>query len=221
MANRPSYFIKDGKITERGFEFQWFAGFAPSQKQKSIASLHSAIKAAYPAAKPLEISTKGLDPLGVKLSAFNLKLDGCPLECVFQSSKVFDDGTDKPHTEWLTLHPKEVKAAAGALHKQGIKLTGFSYNGTDFPLTPTTAFYDYIYIDAVRQSLTEDEITHIKEYDFFTDIEFNPNRSLNTQARTAALIKQMLTDFGTLPKLSAEDFIAYHKGHIKDVRKPK
>ncbi len=212
MANRPAYYIKDGKVCERDFEFQWFAGFAPSQKQKSIASLHNAIKALGPDARPLEISTKGTDPLGVMLSAFNLKLDGRPLECVFQSSKVFNDSTGKPHTEWLTLHPKEAKAAAGELHGQGLQLVAFSYNGYEFPLTPTTAFYDYIYIKAVCESLSEADIARIKDYDYFTDIEFNPRRSVNTQARTAALIKVMLTEYGSLPDMPPEEFIEFHRG---------
>ena len=113
MAKRPVYFIKNSIVCEREVKFEWFAGFAISQKQKSINSLHSAIKKLAPDARPLEISTKGTEPLGVKLSAFNLKLDDYPLECVFQSSKVFDD-TNAPHTEWLTLHPKEAKGKAAS-----------------------------------------------------------------------------------------------------------
>ena len=39
----------------------------------------------------LEISTKSENDFGQKLSAFVLKLDGVLLECVFQSSKVFEN----------------------------------------------------------------------------------------------------------------------------------
>ena len=214
MATRPVYYIFGGKVCGRDMEFEWFAGFSVSQKQKSVNSLHNAIRTLVPDAHPLEISTKSTEPLGVKLSAFNLKLDGRPLECVFQSSKVFDDGTDKPHTEWLSLHPKEAKTAAVAMHSAGLKLTAFEYNGIRFPLLPKTAFYDYIYLNAVRESLTADEIAHLADYDHFTDIEFNPKRSLNTQARTAALLKQILSDFGELRSFEPEEFIGYHQAHI-------
>ena len=43
MANRPAYSINNGKVIRKDYDFQWFAGFAPSQKQKSINSLHEAI----------------------------------------------------------------------------------------------------------------------------------------------------------------------------------
>lgn len=214
MATRPVYFISSGQVCEREVEFEWFAGFAISQKQKSVNSLHSAIRTLVPDARPLEISTKSTEPLGTKLSAFNLTLDGRPLECVFQSSKVFDDGTDMPHTEWLNLHPKEAKASAGALHSAGVKLTAFEYNGIRFPLLPKTVFYDYIYLNAVRESLTADEIAHLAYFDHFTDIEFNPKKSINTQARTAALLKLILSGFGELHRFTPDEFISYHKKHI-------
>ena len=214
MATRPVYYISGGKVCGRDVEFEWFAGFSVSQKQRSVNCLHAAISTLVPNAHPLEISTKSTEPLGVKLSAFNLKLDGRPLECVFQSSKVFDDGTGKPHTEWLSLHPKEAKTAAGTMHSAGMKLTAFEYNSVRFPLLPKTAFYDYIYLNGVRESLTADEISRIADFDHFTDIEFNPKRSLNTQARTAALLKQILSDFGELRSFEPEEFIKYHQAHI-------
>lgn len=71
-----------------------------------------------------------------------------------------------------------------------------------------------IYIAAVKESLTADEINAISEYDYFTDIEFNPAKSVNTQARTAALIKLILDEYGYLPDFSKEDFIKYHREHI-------
>ena len=214
MAIRPAYFIKDNKVVEKNFDFKWFSGFAVSQKQKSICSLHSKIKTEYPLANPLEISTKGEVPIGNKLSAFNLRLNSIPLECVFQSSKVFND-TYKPHTEWINLHPKETKAAARVLHEQGKVLTGFFYDEESFPLLPKTVFYDYIYLKAVAESLTVEEINSVLNYDFFTDIEFNPRKSINTQARTVALLRQILLQFGNLKSFSKDEFIEYHKEHIQ------
>ncbi len=47
----------------------------------------------------------------------------------------------------------------------------------------------------------------------FTDIEFNPKKSINTQARSVALIRQLLADYGELPDLSKNEFIRYHEAH--------
>ena len=75
-------------------------------------------------------------------------------------------------------------------------------------------FYDFIYISAVKQSLATDEIHAISNYNYFTDIEFNPTKSINTQARAAAMIKLILDEYGYLPDFQKQDFIQYHKEHI-------
>lgn len=102
MAQRPFYmpnlkntgeFILEDKV-----EFNFFTGFALSQKQKSIISFHDSIKNYIGFdTKILEISSKSLDILGVNLSAFNLKIrlkNGIvsTVESVFQGSKVFENG---------------------------------------------------------------------------------------------------------------------------------
>lgn len=93
-------------------------------------------------------------------------------------------------------------------------MRAFRYQDEDFPLTPKTVFYDYIYIAAVKNTLTADEIREILSYNFFTDIEFNPAKSINTQARTASLIKLILEEYGCLRDFSKDEFIQYHKGHV-------
>ena len=72
MAKRPAFFIRQEKVVQDIFSFEWFSGFAISQKQKSIESLHHAILKADADARPLEISTKSREAIGVNLSAFNL-----------------------------------------------------------------------------------------------------------------------------------------------------
>ena len=73
---------------------------------------------------------------------------------------------------------------------------------------------NYIYIAAVKQSLTKAQIHAMTNYIYFTDIEFNPAKSINTQARTAALMKLILEEYGHLPEFSKEDLIQYHKEHV-------
>lgn len=166
-----------------------------------------AVHGADPSARPLEVSAKNREVLGRMLSAFNLKLDGCALENVFQSGKVFEHGG--PYPDLLDVPPKEAKRD-GRLKSSGA-LTAFRYQGRDFPLT---VFYDYIYYSAVRESLGRDEIRAILEYDHFTNIGFNPARSVNTQAKRAAMLRLTLEEHGCLPDLPAEEFIRYHREHI-------
>lgn len=210
MAERPAFLLDGQRVTGRTYSFQWFPGFAVSQKQKSIESLHSAIRAADTDAAPLEISTKGKEPLGVKLSAFSLKLNGHTLENIFQSAKVFENGG--PYPDPLEVSPREAK------HDERLKTSGplkaFRYEGEDFPLLPKTVFYDFIYLAAVRQSLTAEELRAISGYNYFTDIEFNPTRSINTQARTVALLRLILDERGYLPGFSKDEFIQYHTAHV-------
>ena len=182
MAQRPAFFIRQGKVVSDMYSFEWFSGFAVSQKQKSIKSLHNAIIKTDVNAKPLEISTKSMENIGTKLSAFNLKINNYALENIFQSSKVFEKGG--PYLDLLDRLPKEAKRDE-RLRNSGI-LKAFRYQNEEFPLIPQTVFYDFIYITAIKESFTIDEILN---YNYFTDIEFNPAKSINTQARAAALLR--------------------------------
>lgn len=210
MAERPAFFIRQGKVVSEVYSFEWFSGFAVSQKQKSIASLHNAIIKADKSAKPLEISTKSKETIGIKLSAFNLKLNNYTLENVFQSAKVFERGGS--YLDLLDVLPKEAKRDE-RLRNSG-SLRAFRYQNEDFPLIPKTVFYDFIYITAIKKSFLTDEINAISNYNYFTDIEFNPAKSINTQARTVAMIKLILGEYGYLPDFDKKDFIQYHKEHI-------
>ena len=210
MAIRPAYFIKDGKVVRKDYDFEWFSGFAVTQKQKSIASLHETIKSSDSESKPLEISTKGTDSLGAKLSAFNLKLNGYTLENIFQSSKVFENGG--PYHDLLNVHPKDAKRD-GRLRTSG-DLTAFVLGENRFPLEPKTLFYDYIYIQAVKKSIPENEMQILLNYTHYTDIEFNPQKSINTQAKSAAIIRLLLGKYGDLPEMSVNEFTVFHKQFV-------
>ena len=210
MAKRPAFFIRQGKVVHEMFSFEWYPGFSISQKQKSIQSLHDAIAETDGAARPLEISTKSQEPLGIRLSAFHLKIKNHTLENVFQSAKVFEHGG--PYLDLLDRSPKEAKRDE-RLRTSG-NLTAFLYQKEAFPLVPKTVFYDFLYLTAVRESFTVEEIHSILSYNYFTDIEFNPSKSINTQARTAAMLKLIAEEYGYLPPFEKEDFIQYHKEHI-------
>lgn len=211
MAERPAYFPKFDTIgvETRSFEFPWSGGFALVQKQKNIAALHAAIVQRGAGGAPLEISSKSKVETGVKLSAFNLTLtlDGveCSVESIFQASKVFENAG--PFPELYAKPSREVRDSVKA-HDNGA-LVAFDLNGDRWPLRPTTAFYDWIYLKALVAK--PDLANALAEFDCFTDIEFNPKKSLNCQAYAAALYRS-LVHAGKLEEAlsSKEAFLRLH-----------
>ena len=206
MATRPAWALKDSRVIKCNFDFTWNGGFAVSQKQKNIKALHEAIDKQFHE-QALEISTKSLDDLGKRMSAFTLKLDGVLLECVFQSGKVFSNGG--PYKDLLEVSPKEAKGDERL--KTSGNLTAFEYNDVRWPLEPKTAFYDYLYVKAALAEFSDKELRSLDAYTWFTDIEFNPNKSINSQARSVAILKAVLKDSAQQTLSSPELWISYHK----------
>lgn len=189
MASRPVFISTGpdrGLIRTVAVEFEWFPGFAASQKQKSIASLHDAALSEVGPGRYLEISSKSPNLQGTQLSAFHLIVEGfaehsVAVENAFQGSKAFELGG--PYTDLYKVSPLEAKRDP-RLQTSGA-LTHFETPRESWPLSPQTAFYDWVYIRA----LTDDPrlLKRIEEFSGFTDIEFNPRKSLNCQARSCAL----------------------------------
>lgn len=190
MAERPLFFpVIDGSalVQTKYVEFQWFPGMSVSQKQKSVDSLHAAAHRLTDIHSVLEISSKSRKELGVALSAFNLTFTTIKqnrtfsVECAFQGSKVFEHGG--PYIDIFNKTSREAKKDE-RLRSSG-RLIGFRFFGMDWGLEPQTAFYDWLYINALKKhpGVTE----QLLEYSGFTDIEFNPERSINCQAYSVAL----------------------------------
>lgn len=165
-------------------EFTWFSGFSVAQKRRSIHSLHEAYLRRHPGKKLLEISSKGENPLGVQLSAFNLMMPvgerTAAVECAFQAGKVFEKGG--PYVDLLGLTPREARRDARL--KESGRLIGFSLLGEDWRTDPKDAYYRWLYLQALVAN--PDLAQQLLEYDGFTDIEFNPARQINCQAIAAA-----------------------------------
>ena len=210
MAVRPAWRYHGGIVEICDFEFQWNGGFAVSQKRKNIAALHGAIMRRF-GENALEISTKSLSELGQRLSAFNLTLGGVILECVFQSGKVFENGG--PYTDLLERSPKEAKRDERL--KTSGKLTAFEYEGKRWGLEPRSAFYDHLYIKSVLEAFTEEEPEALGGYVWFTDIEFNPGKSINSQARAAALLKAVRADGAKELLGDPEKWTKYHESKTR------
>lgn len=199
MAKRPIFVPEPngGLVEERTVEFKWFPGFAMVQKQRSIESLHLSSSAEPDVSQVLEVSTKSPQRLGVQLSAFNLSIaiaghgHQVLLEAAFQGSKVF--ASQGPFTHLYSVQSgTEVKRFMKELPED--ELTCFQFDGNQWALTPRTAFYDWLYIGALRELVAnaDDFEDALLGYDAFTDIEFNPAKSINCQARSCALYAALL-----------------------------
>jgi hypothetical protein len=214
MATKMCFKVNENKVfDEEIVEFTYIKGMAFSQKCKNVLSFHSSIQAQFPSAKILEISTKSNNPLGVALSAFNLTLDGSPVECLYHSGKVFTDGTD---FEFLKSYlPRDAKRYVRENSDKVLRC--YKYKGREIPLDTGTLFYDYIYICALMQHPEVSSV--LVEYDLFTDIEFNEKKGLNCQARSCAIYSYMLRT-GTVDKYmgSMESFkkIYFGRNEITD-----
>jgi len=193
MAERPVFIPNCSGprlVDEVMVDFKWHPGMSASQKMKNVDSLHEA--AMRRGLGPLlEVSSKSAAQTGKKLSAFSLQVPyrdrTIPLECAFQGSKVFEKGG--PFTDLYDVDARTAKRDP-RLRESG-RLTGFSFEGERFPLVPATAFYDWLYFRALSPYL--DFIERVGDSCVaFTDIEFNPQKSIACQARSLALVISLL-----------------------------
>lgn len=195
--------------------FQWHPGMSKSQKQKSIHELHS-VAHSLGFNRVLEISSKSENELGIKLSAFNLLIETkknkrvFTVETAFQGSKVFSRGG--PYKDLFGMD--SLSAKRDIRLKESGSLIGFEFFGKSFPTEPRTYFYDWIYINALVQN--EKLAEEVLSYDAFTDIEFNPKKSINCQAHAVAIFIS-LSRRGMLKEAlsSPEDFLFLLKEHYQ------
>jgi uncharacterized protein DUF6977 len=213
MAERPIFVPASAStelVKEIFFQMKWHSGFAPIQKEKNIDALHAAAAGFSPL---LEVSSKSKKISGQHLSAFHLKVQSVrhgeiSLECAFQGSEVFERGGP-----FADLYNQDVREAKRDPRLRGSgPLTGFQFDGFSFPLEPKTVFYDWLYINSIYPH--REWCKKLYGYAGFTDIEFNPYRSINCQARSCALfltlMKRELLDAAIK---SPEDFIRVISGY--------
>ena len=114
-------------------DFDWFPGFALSQKRKSQISLHHNFLHVYPNKRILEVSSASLYSLGSELSAMHLHkrtaLGLTTVESAFQSSRIYCSGNKEigPFHEYLFLSGKECKKKVKELSKQNLIKGGDSF----------------------------------------------------------------------------------------------
>ena len=161
-------------------------------------NLHEAAISKHRIRSILEISTRSQNELGISLSAFNLQISimgrKYPVEAVYQSSKVFQNGG--PFLDLMSASSLDSKKDLRL--KNSGELVGFRFENQDWPLTTSPNFYDYLYIRALMESSNK---TKILEFDAFSDIAFNQTslaskagKSFNCQARSAAIYVSLLSE---------------------------
>mgnify|MGYP000709871889 CR=1 FL=1 len=187
MANRPIFTPNLEKIGVKttNIDFKWH-GIFPEQKKKSITELHHVANECG-ISNILDISSKSEVYIGIQLSAFNLIIttkkhkQRFTVEMAFQGSKVFENGG--PYTDLLYM--TSLAAKQDPRLKSSGSLIAFRFFNIEFPLLPRTYFYDWLYINALVQNPTLAK--DVLRFDSFSDIEFNPQHSINCQAHSVAL----------------------------------
>ena len=189
MVRRPVFVPDSDKpyVSEVSLDFEYFPGSSIQQKQRSVASLHASYVARFPSSRVLEVSSKSERDIGVQLSAFNLMIEhpgrgSYSVECAFQASKVFLHGG--PFVDLFNASSRAAKTDR-RLRESG-ELVGFKYLTDQFPLEPKTYFYDWLYASALCRH--DKLVEQVMMFDAFTDIEHNPERSINCQARSVAKV---------------------------------
>jgi len=233
MAERPIFGSapESSELVKEVFlPLKWHPGFAQSQKEKNIEALHAAARE-QGFSPLLEISSKSKSERGRHMSAFYMMVPTkqygrIKLELAFQGSKVFERGG--PFTDLYCKGDKEIgEAKRDPRLKESGPLVGFCFEGIEFPLEPKSVFYDWLYCSFLSEY--RDWAVKLYEYAGFSDIEFNPYRSINCQARSAALFLSLMklqvldealqspSDFvgvllrsGYRPQLRSEDFAPQH-----------
>ena len=173
----------------------------------------------YTEGKILEVSTKSVNlALGVELSGMVLRYtdsdsgESYSVLNWFQSTKQYtkDGKVYGPYPELRSLEPKEAKrfldpridkkiAARYAENElfvrireeiSGAVISSFMFKGEHYKTDPKSAFYDYLYAQALHQH--KEMARAVLDYLVFTDIEFSPKVGkrvvrYNTQARACAI----------------------------------
>jgi hypothetical protein len=209
MAKRPIFIPNlesQPLVNEILIEFEWHPGMSLQQKQRTINSLHkSAEKRGI--TPILEISTKSPSDLGKSLSAFNLQIETnaqqkiC-VEAAYQGGKIFENGG--PYKDLYGFTGRQIKKDE-RLRNSG-NLIAFEFNSGRWPLEPKTLFYDWLYVTALYQN--SDLASQLLTFKGYSDIEFNPKKSVNCQARAAGLFVALQHRNLLLPTISnKEEFI--------------
>ena len=190
VEHRPVFMPRvnsDNLVKTDMVRFERHVGFASKQKKKSINDMHQVIRKKYGFNHVLELSSKSGNKLSFLLSPLSLQItdehDGMQysVENAFQASKVFENGG--PYLDLLDTPPRQVKKDE-RLTTSG-ELIGYNYFGMEWSVEPVTTFYDWLYVNALKQNPQLHE--EVMQYQAFTDLEFNPKKTIHCAAYALAM----------------------------------
>jgi len=190
----------DALVAECPIEFRWVPGQAISRQRMSRQSLHEAAIAAGFPTPILDISTYSGAELGIALTAFNLPSKwGVPVECVYESSKVFEHGG--PFHDLRDSDPSKAKRDP-RLRSSGA-LTGYELDGERWPPSPPNYFHAWLYLNAlVAQPRLAEQLS---AYGSFTDLGYAPKNEYDepTCSAEAAVLYAALRRRGMAERVLA------------------
>ena len=201
VEKRPVFMPRvnsDNLVKTDMVRFERHVGFASRQKKKSINDMHQVIHKKYGFNHVLELSSKSGNKLSFLLSPLSIKLtnenggEQYSVENAFQSSMVFEDGG--PYIDLLSAPPRQAKKDERLITSG--ELIGYNYFGMEWSVEPLTTFYDWLYVNALKQNPQLHE--EVMQYQAFTDMEFNPKKSIHGAAYALAM------------------FVALHKRELLD-----
>lgn len=190
VEHRPVFMPRvnsDNLVKTDMVRFERHVGFASRQKKKSINDMHQVIRKKYGFNHVLELSSKSGNKLSFLLSPLSLKLTNedngreYSVENAFQACKVFEHGG--PYLDLLTVPPRQARKDE-RLQGSG-ELIGYDYFGMEWSVEPLTAFYDWLYVNALKQNMQLHE--DVMQYQAFTDMEFNHKKSIHCPAYSLAM----------------------------------
>lgn len=94
---------------------------------------------------------------------------------------VFEDGG--PYHDLLTAPPRQARKDERLTISR--ELTGYNYFDMEWGVEPLTVFYDWLYLNALKQNPQLHE--EVMQYQAFTDITFNPKKPIHCAAYALAL----------------------------------
>lgn len=207
MAQRNFWVIQDNKVAKGIVDFKWEPGTSITQKRRSCVNLHNTLSEKLGLTKVLDISSASTINLGVRLSAFNLMLNGKSVECWYQGSKIYDKAGHMKHL----YNASSMEAKKSMKNPNLGRLIGFRLIDIDYPMEPRTVFYDYIYLRGLMQFEDKDKIL---DYEAFTDIQAIIDIDA-CQARSVCIYK-LLHQQNKLSLVENFDvFKEWHKEHVE------
>ncbi|TPR15026.1 hypothetical protein DY052_06255 [Apilactobacillus timberlakei] len=193
MAIRDVFIVnKSNDFVGEQVKFDWYKSANKYQRKlMSVKNLHQAFYKYNDDVKMLEVSSASSEEIGKEASALNLAIKTShgyfTVEQLFQASKNYSVSGN--HEELLNSKTGlEIKKSVRSCSKNE-KLISFKLFGREYPLHPQTIFYNWLYCNALWQN--PELAMKIVKYDAFTDINFNSQYGINSQAQACSIFTSL------------------------------